>query len=199
MILGTHNSGTSGKLVWWQRLFGWFIHLTSRCQNRTIEEQLQDGVRLFNLQVTRYKGQWVFSHGLAIYKEKLNDALALFEKYATKENQIVFQLYLDDNLFLGQPCEEFRALSKTMAKIYHKDCPVKLLYTWIEGSKEYPYNSGISISCEEHYWTMGWAKNNALSIIDFLPLPKRHAKEWNAYYKVNCKAKYLMLDFYELD
>lgn len=197
MIYGTHNSATSGKLVWWLWPIGGLINLTSKCQNRTIEEQLQDGVRLFNLQITRYKGEWVFSHGLAIYKEKLNDVLKLFEKYATQDNPVYFQLYLDDNLFLGQPCEEFRELSKMLAKIYHKDYPVKLLYTWIEGSKEYPYNSGISISCEEHYWTLGWAKNNALSIIDFLPLPKRHAEEWNAYYKINCKAEYLMLDFYE--
>lgn len=195
MILGTHNSATSGKLVWWQWLFGWFIHLTSRCQDRTIEEQLKDGVRLFNLQVTKYKGEWVFSHGLAIYREKLNDALALFEKYATKENPIYFQLYLDDNLFLGQPCEEFRGLMKEVVRAYNEDCNVKLCYGWIEGSKE--YFGGIPINCEEHYWTLGWAKNNAECLIDFLPLPKRHAEEWNAYYKVNCKAKYLMLDFYE--
>ena len=127
----------------------------------------------------------------------MNDVLKLFEKYATQDNPVYFQLYLDDNLFLGQPCEEFRELSKMLAKIYHKDYTAKLLYTWIEGSKEYPYNSGISISCEEHYWTLGWAKNNAECLIDFLPLPKRHAEEWNAYYKINCKAEYLMLDFYE--
>lgn len=197
MIYGTHNSGTGGKLVWWQRPIGWFIHLTSRCQDRTIEEQLKDGVRLFNLQVTKYKGQWVFSHGLAIYKEKLNDALALFEKYATKENPIYFQLYLDDNLFLGQDDEEFCELSEILSLIYHKDYPVKLLYTWIEGSKHYPYNSGISLSCEEHYWTLGWAKTYASSYIDYLPLPLYHAEEYNEIYKEICKADYLMLDFYD--
>lgn len=197
MIYGTHNSATSGKLVWWQWLFGWFIHLTSRCQDRTLEEQLKDGVRLFNLQITKYKGAWVFSHGLAIYREKLNDALALFEKYATKDNPVYFQLYLDDNLFLGQPCEEFRELITDFVERYNKDNKVQLCYGWIEGSKE--YFGGIPIDFEEHYWTLGWAKNNALSVIDYLPLPKRHAKEWNALYKVDCKAKYLMLDFYELD
>lgn len=198
MILGTHNSATGGQLLWWLRPLAWVINPTSKCQDRTIEEQLKDGVRLFNLQVTKYKGEWVFSHGLAIYREKLNDALELFKVYATKENPIYFQLYLDDNLFLGQPCEEFRGLSKTMAKIYHKDCPVKLLYTWIEGSKEYPYNSGISISCEEHYWTLGWAKIYASSYVDYLPLPLYHAEEYNEIYRENCKADYLMLDFYNV-
>lgn len=197
MILGTHNSATSGKLVWWQRPFSWFIHLTSRCQDKSIKEQLEDGVRLFNLQVTKYKGEWVFSHGLAIYKEKLNDALSLFEKYATKENPIFFQLYLDDNLFLGQDDEEFCELSEILSLIYHKDYPVKLLYTWIEGSKHYPYNSGISLSCEEHYWTLGWAKTYASSYIDYLPLPLYHAEEYNEIYKEICKAQYLMLDYYD--
>ena len=197
MILGTHNSATASKLVWWQRPFSWFIHLTSRCQDKNIKEQLEDGVRLFNLQVTKYKGEWVFSHGLAIYREKLNDALGLFKVYATKENPIYFQLYLDDNLFLGQPCEEFRRLMKGVVSAYNEDNSVQLCYGWIEGSKE--YFGGIPINCEEHYWSLGWAKNNAECLIDFLPLPKRHAEEWNAYYKVNCKAQYLMLDFYELN
>jgi hypothetical protein len=47
--LGTHNSGTSSKLVWWQRPLGWLLHLTSRCQTLSIEEQLKNNVRLFNL------------------------------------------------------------------------------------------------------------------------------------------------------
>ena len=199
MILGTHNSATGGQLLWWLRPLAWVINPTSKCQDRTIEEQLKDGVRLFNLQITRYKGEWVFSHGLAIYKEKLNDVLRLFEKYATNDSPVYFQLYLDDNLFLGQPCEEFRELSKMLAKIYHKDYAAKLLYTWIEGSKEYPYNSGIPINCEEHYWTLGWAKIYASSYVDYLPLPLYHAEEYNSDYRENCEAEYLMLDYYELD
>lgn len=197
MILGTHNSATGGQLLWWLRPLAWVINPTSKCQDKSIKEQLEDGVRLFNLQVTRYKKQWVFSHGLAIYKERLNDALALFEKYATKENPIYFQLYLDDNLFLGQDDEEFCELSEILSLIYHKDYPVKLLYTWIEGSKHYPYNSGISLSCEEHYWTLGWAKTYASSYIDYLPLPLYHAEEYNEIYKEICKAQYLMLDYYD--
>lgn len=193
---GTHNSATGGKLVWWQWLFGWFIHLTSRCQDRTIEEQLKDGVRCFNLQVTRYKGKWVFSHGLAIYKERLADVLALFEEYATNENPIYFQLYLDDNFFLGQPCEEFRELIKEIKGKYYHPYKVRMWYGWIEGSKEYFY--ATQLDCEEHYWSLGWAKQNAASFIDWLPLPKRHAEKFNKGYKENCVCNFLMLDFYEL-
>ena len=108
--LGTHNSGTSSKLVWWQRPFAWIMHLTSRCQTLSIEEQLKRNVRLFNLQITRYKKEWVFSHGLCIYTEKLYDALNNMVKYATEESPVYFQLYLDKNFLLGQNKVEFRKL-----------------------------------------------------------------------------------------
>ena len=44
---------------------------------------------------------------------------------------------------------------------------------------------------------MGWAKANAKSWIDYLPLPKRHAKVYNKKYIEENKADYLMLDFVE--
>ena len=44
MILGTHNSATSSKLVWWQRPLTWIIQPFSRCQSKSIDEQLKDGV-----------------------------------------------------------------------------------------------------------------------------------------------------------
>ena len=74
-----------------------------------------------------------------------------------------------------------------------------MLYAWIEGSAEYPYKSDIKLSYEEHYWTLSWAKKNAKSILDRLPLPKRHARRYNTQYKQNCKSEILMLDFYDID
>lgn len=197
MILGTHNSGTGGRLLWWLRPLAWLINPTSKCQDRTISEQLEDGVRLFNLQVTKYKGEWVFSHGLAIYNEELYSTLSLMQAYASKENPIYFTLYLDDNLLLGQPCEEFRRLVSEL-KDELKGEPIKLLYAWIEGGQEYPYvcKDADLPTCEEHYWSLGWAKANAKSWLDWLPLPKRHAKMYNKKYKSECKQEFLMLDFY---
>ena len=74
--LGTHNSGTSSKLVWWQRPFAYLLNLTARCQTLSIEEQLKNFVRLFNIQVTYYKNEWVFSHGICIYRGKMSDAIS---------------------------------------------------------------------------------------------------------------------------
>ena len=197
MIYGTHNSATGGRLVWWLRPLARIINTTSRCQTKSIAQQLEDGVRLFNLQVTKYNGEWVFSHGTAIYKEELISTLSLMLRYATHEKPIYFQLVLDDNFLTGQPCEEFRELVELIVEDL-KGESLKMLYAWIEGSKEYPYKSDIRLSCEEHYWTLSWAKKYAKSLLDWLPLPKRHAKRYNREYKANCKSEYLMLDFYEL-
>ena len=198
MIYGTHNSATGGQLVWWLRPLVWLVNLTSKCQTKSIEEQLKDGVRFFDLQVTKYNGEWVFSHGTAIYKEELFSALSLMLRYATQEKPIYFQLVLDDNWFTGQPAEEFKELVQLIGE-YRNGGNVRMLYAWIEGSQEYPYKSGIQLSYEEHYWTFNWAKKYAKSLLDWLPLPKRHARKYNAEYKADCKREFLMLDFYELD
>lgn len=196
--LGTHNSGTSSKLVWWQRLFAPILHATSRCQTLSIEEQLQNNVKLFNLQITHYRGEWVFSHGLCIYTEKFYDAINTMVKYATKKEPIHFQLMLDKNFLLGQDVTEFRKMVFDLDDEL-KGTNVYMRYAYIEGKKEYVFNNYKNqINISEHYWTMGWAKNNARNWIDKLPLPKRHAKEFNQKYIDENKADYLMLDFIEI-
>ena len=194
--LGTHNSGTSSKLVWWQRPFSWLIHLTSRCQTLSIEEQLKNNVRFFNLQVTYYKGQWVFSHGMAIYTDKLLDAIELMEKYATPDCPVYYQLRLDENFLLGQNVNEFE---KIVNYLLTKHNNVKMRYAYVEGDKRYIYkNTKDTVDCSEHYWTIDWAKVNKKSWIDLIPLPKRHAKKYNKEYIEQNKSDYLMLDFIEI-
>lgn len=208
MILGTHNSATSGKLVWWQRPFSLLLRLTSRCQNKSIEEQLRDGVRLFNLQVCRYKGEWRISHGLCIYEEKLTDVLetlnafnaylGTFESFTQRRAPIIIQLYLDKNFFVGQDEEAF---IKLVGEIKKKYCSPKFILqiAWIEGTDRYPHKTEYKLSIEERYWSTTWAKNYGSSWIDKLPLPKRHAKRYNKGYRTACKGEYLMLDFYDYE
>ena len=197
--LGTHNSGTSSKLVWWQRPFAWILHLTSRCQTLSIEEQLKRNVRLFNLQITRYKKEWVFSHGMCIYTEKLYDAINMMVQYATEDSPVYFQLFLDKNFLLGQNKAEFRKLVDDLVDEL-KGTHVHMRYAYIEKGHEYPYNDlTIKLDASEHYWTTSWADANAKSWIDKLPLPKRHAKRYNKKYKEENKRDYLMLDFIEIE
>lgn len=177
----------------------WLLHLTSRCQNRSIEEQLQDGVRLFNLQVCRYRGEWHISHGLCIYEDKLFDVLDHLRLCSySMGKRIIFQLYLDKNFFVGQDVEEFARL---VGEIKRKYCYPRLIMqlAWIEGTNKYPHKTEYKLSIEEHYWTTTWAKRYASTWIDRLPLPRRHAKRCNAVYRAVCKADYLMLDFYEYE
>ena len=69
---------------------------------------------------------------------------------------------------------------------------------WIEGADEHFRMGNVfeQISLEEHYWTLSWGKMYGKSWVDKLPLPRRHAKKFNAKYKSECKSVYLMLDFY---
>ena len=192
MILGTHNSATSSELVWWQRPFAWLLHLTSRCQSKDIEQQLLDGVRLFNLQVCKYKGEWRISHGLCIYDAELFhilDALKLF----SGRDKIIIQLYLDKNFFVGQDEKGFYDLVGTIKTKYCSPNFI-LQHAWIEGTNKYPHKTSYQLNIEEHYWTKSWSENK--NGIHKLPLPKFHAKLFNKDYIKNCKSDYLMLDYY---
>jgi len=197
MILGTHNSATGGELLWWLRPLVWVINPTSKCQDRTIQEQLIDGVKVFNLQVAYVGGKWRFTHGLAIYKEDVFETLAVMKACATKDEPVYFQLYLDKCFWCKQDIEEFEFLVEQLKREYCDDNFV-MLSAWVEGTKYYPYSSGKKISMEEHYWTMGWAKITK-KWYNCIPLPKRHAKKFNAKYKSECKSKYLMLDYYNYE
>ena len=161
-----------------------------------------DGVKVFNLQVAYHNGKWWFSHGLAIYKEDVIETLAMMKACATKEEPIYFQLYLDKCFWCKQNEVAFIELVATIKAEFLKDGVFMMFDPWIEGTNETIKHLGNvleKVSLEEHYWTTSWAKVNAQSWIDKLPLPKRHAKKYNAKYKSECKKEYLMLDYYSYE
>ncbi|MBO7193726.1 MAG: hypothetical protein J6V47_05515 [Bacteroidaceae bacterium] len=196
MKLGTHNSATGGRLVWWLHPISWVINPTSKCQDKSIDEQLEDGVKLFNLQVAYIGGKWRFTHGLAVYKEDVFETLAMMKACATKEEPIYFQLYLDKCFWCKRDEVAFIELAATIKAELLKDGIFMMFDPWIECTREYLKIGNVleKISLEEHYWTTAWSKDK--SWIDKIPLPKRHAKMFNAKYKSECKSEYLMLDFY---
>lgn len=195
MILGTHNSGTGEKLVWWQRPFSFILNPMAKCQSRNIVQQLRDGIKLFNLQVTRYNGRWVFSHGICIYDMDLLDVIKLMKKHATEESPIYYQLYYDRNFLTGtRNIKAFKELVSVL-KAHSKKENVKLLFAWVEGTTDYPFINRTKLDVSEHYWTTAWAKDKPW--VDKLPLPKRHAKKYNKEYIKYNSSEYLMLDFYE--
>ena len=115
--------------------------------------------------------------------EKLYDALNVMVQYATEDSPVYFQLFLDKNFLLGQNKPEFRKLVADLVDEL-KGTHVHMRYAHIEKGHEYPYNDlSIKLDESEHYWSAGWANANAESWIDYLPLPKRHAKRYNKKYK----------------
>ena len=200
MILGTHNSATGGRLLWWLRPLAWVINLTSKCQDRTIQEQLIDGVKVFNLQVAHVNGKWRFSHGLALYKEDVMLTIRQLRAWATRHEPIYFQLYLDKSWWCKQDEIAFIELVSIIRAELLEDGIFMMFDPWIEGTNEHFRMGNVfeKISLEEHYWTLAWGKMYGKTWKDKLPLPKRYAKKYNKKYKDNCKSKYLMLDFYEL-
>jgi hypothetical protein len=197
MILGTHNSASGSELVKWLKPFAWFIKPTSNCQSKTIIEQLNDGVRVFNLQIAYVNGKWRFTHGFAVYDEYFFNVLTILKEYATTDNPIYIQIYLDRCFWADNSIDKFRELISNIVAEYNDNTTI-LLCAWIEGTNEYPYKSNIQIPMEEKYWTFEWGKKFGNSIIDRIPLPKRHSKKYNDTYKKSCNSEYLMLDFYEL-
>lgn len=198
LLFGTHNSGTSSKLVWWQRLFAPILHLTSRCQTRSLSEQLSDGIVLFNFQVCYYKGEWYFSHGLCIYTLKLIDAIHLMKSHLrdNSDKKLYFQLSLDKNFLIGQNIDKYKELIELLNKEYCDDRLI-MLYSIVEGGDVLYRNKDIKLSYEEHYWTQTWGELHGINWLDKIPLPKRHAKKYNESYRSSCKKNILMLDFYE--
>ena len=196
MIYGTHKSATGGKLLWWLRPLAWVIKPTSKCQDKTIDEQLNDGVKLLNLQVAYNGERWYFSHGLALYEEDVFETIAKMKACATAKEPIYFQLYLDKCFWA---CNSDTAFAQLVADIKKQFCCpyFVMLSAWVEGTNKFPHRSESKLKWEEHYWTLDWGKAQK-SWIDKLPLPKRHAKKFNTKYKKECKKEYLMLDFYEL-
>lgn len=64
MKIASHNSWTYAKpLRWWMYLF----QPLSRCQSLTIQKQLKEGVRHFDLRIKIHKGIAYVAHGLVRY------------------------------------------------------------------------------------------------------------------------------------
>ena len=199
MIFGTHNSATGGKLLWWLRPFAWVINPTTKCQDKTISDQLADGVKLFNLQVSYIGGKWRFTHGLAVYNEDVIDTIAKMRACASAKQPIYFQLVLDKCLWATNSDTVFAQLVADIKKQFC--CPYfVMLYAWVEGTDTYYDGTDCypHPEWEEHYWTLNWGKMYGKTWLDKLPLPKRHARLHNEEYKKNCKTEYLMLDYYGL-
>lgn len=96
-IIGTHNSMTYLRPQKW---YGWLMVPFARCQNKTIEEQWNDGARCFDLRIRFTKqGEPYFAHGLyeCTHEVKPIDVLVQLDRLMIRYNQPAFvRLILED-------------------------------------------------------------------------------------------------------
>ncbi len=203
MIFGTHNSATYGNLVWWQKPLNWLNRLTSRCQDKTIHEQWECGVRYFDFQVTYYAGDWHISHGLFTYQARLLHILKGLSRLATPEDPVYFHVALDNNFIFAEDNERFEVLIALLESKYVSDSMVlhSTSKNGIPDTERY-----YSDRCFKRYfscWSLTWAKHNAKTLLDWLPLPERfagrHRDSDKSYFSTlpNTKDTVIIFDFYE--
>lgn len=110
MIIGTHNSMTYLRpKQWWGYLFIPFW----RCQNKTIREQWDAGVRCFDLRITFDEfGIPMFAHGIVKLKggvcSLINDILAMAREHNTE-------------VYIRLVCED-KSADELMAKRFKEFC-----------------------------------------------------------------------------
>ena len=180
MKLASHNSGTGEKPYnIWAKLFGIFC----KCQDKTIAEQYQTGVRLFDLRVREIDGVWRLCHGIAQYSKTLDEVFTEFLAlhYKTNEDLIVMLTYEGK----VSPSKEYWFIEEMTSMV-----------------SKYPYILLGSISIKKPKWkTLVMTKNQPTCIQNYpkligwkalLPIPIL----WNIFKKtIDSDECYVMEDF----
>ena len=176
----------------------------AKCQNLSIEEQYNNGVRMFDVRVRPHTGE--AAHGLVTYDVDVDKVLAWLDVMAKSEHtEIYIRLCCENNVSdLGEWDDEW-------FRWYWKDCKAK--YKHLNFCGGYMKKGWFKlIDCKdpeylELYRTFnvykaknGW-KAKLKSIWEYIkhPLPEYWAKRDNAEYLEEYENYngYLMLDFIE--
>lgn len=93
-MLGTHDSLTGHSLKnWWV----YPLILFAKTQNKTIEKQLEKGVRYFDLRFRRVGEHIYGAHGVAIFNITLEKVFKVLSEYSKDNNvKIYFRAIVED-------------------------------------------------------------------------------------------------------
>ena len=195
-ILGTHNSLTAYPLLK-NKWCSWFINLFSKCQNKDITEQYNSNVRVFDLQITKYEGKFVGSHGLALYDVDIMCILCQLDHLSTKKDPIYVKLGLDNRFYEDYTTNVIHDFDILINNIKRNFKNINLISVYIEDINYFHKYSNIDEY--ESYWSLTWAKQKANKWYKFyyyLPIPilwkKLYHKEWKDKAKNH---KYFTTDF----
>lgn len=193
--LATHNSMSYLKPYWWVlRPFAWMAH----CQSRTITQQLQDGITVFDFRIkSDKKGEMYFQHGLCRYSfsgcyKNMYIVLRAIDFYAYKHKtdiyiRLTLEILTDDKRQIDlfkKLCEDYK---NDFDNITFYGGNAK--YNWTTGEKIFDFGNDSKI---DPYITERFRSRYHKTIF-----PWFWAKKDNKKYKQQEGIKeYLMLDFY---
>lgn len=185
MIYGTHNSLTSYKVKnWWYKL----INFTSKCQNKTIKEQLDAGCRYFDIRLRYYKGKLYAAHGLMIYDITFEDFLREITTYDT-EDAIYYRVLYEDAIGFNNAIdyEQFQFLVLTYAKQWPKSNIVLTeIMSKVDQSKRVAFKE---VDTTHAYYYKGISK------LLGIPYPALTADITKEYIKYFDQSKITIIDF----
>src|SRR5574344_710189 len=112
MILATHNSLSYLKPQWWLRPFSW----VGRCQSLTIEQQLEYGVRYFDIRLKFNEGNWIAKsgHGLLTYDFTFYSTFDLIDRHSS----CIVRMTLENKKASGDMKDTFRIYCKECQSIF---------------------------------------------------------------------------------
>lgn len=196
MILGTHNSLTYAKPTTW---LGKLLNKTAQCQELSIIEQYNYGVRYFDIRINRNTPY--NRHGLVTYDVKVEEALRILNDMSTQVDPIYVSLNYENGLFEPKSKYEqwFKEAYSSIVSNYRN-----LVFTG--GYAKHPWRRVIDvprISILEMHWEFGNFKYGKTtkdkirallqSIIHFNP--RYWAEKNNSTYRKWYEDTNLMLDF----
>lgn len=197
MIKGSHNSATGHRLLGWQKYFSWIINLVCRCQKKTLEQQIKEGVRVFDIQVNKKNGKWLGSHGIAWYDI---EPLEELQKLAAAYGITVFVLLGLDNHFMHN-CNKSDFVNLIKEVNGGKYPNIRCMQAYTEKPYFIMHTSQFMSQCISYYWTTTWAKaarKHWYQLWYYLPIPilwkKIYGKKWDAI-AASYRKLYYITDF----
>lgn len=181
MEIGTHNTMTYLKPKKW---YLYPFQFMARCQSKSIEEQYQLGIRLFDIRITYdKKGNPEFRHGLIAYR---GDVYTILEWLNSQREPIKVRLLLEEgkrniyneNLF-RKDCERFI-----------KDYPNLSFY---EGRRKYDWRNLTGFPTLEVEQPVSSMRGNKIDDLwPWLYAKRFNKKNYNLYKDTN---KTVLFDF----
>lgn len=183
MKFGSHNTLTAWPLLGWQKIFGFIINTTSRCQ--ISKNLLNTDCIQYDIQINYKNGRWIGSHGIAWYDIDIEFVLSILNNRANQNNETIYiRLGYDNHFGINRDVESFDKEVEYLIKTYTN---LTFYELWYEKENITKNIGDIQPSVFEGEWTLTWAKNEVSKywwkFPLVLPLPRLWNKLFNKYYK----------------